>query len=131
MHASPKIFALTLVTDDLDETESFYRRVFGLEPVFTDANSTVFQFGEVLVNILDASAVGGLFSPAVVASPGLGHRNLLTIQVDNVDLEAERLAGLGVQLNQQPTDQDWGIRTITFIDPTGQMWEFSHPLVVG
>ena len=121
------IFAVTLVTTDLHAVEKFYSEVFGAKTVHSDEVSRVFKFGSVLVNCLDREDAVGLFAPANLAT-GVGHSSMLTIQVENVDAEAKRLEGLGISLNTEPTDQPWGIRTITFVDPTGQLWELSHSL---
>lgn len=120
------LFALTLFTDDLEATEKFYGEVFGAKVIHSDEVSRVFKFGSTLINCLHRSDAIGLFAPSELSSSG--HASMLTIQVANVDGEAARLAGIGVELNTQPTNQPWGIRTITFVDPAGQLWEFSHPL---
>jgi uncharacterized glyoxalase superfamily protein PhnB len=60
--------------------------------------------------------------------PGFAQHSLFTVQVDDVDAEEKRLVELGVTLNYGPLDQPWGIRVITFVDPAGQLWEFSQQL---
>jgi uncharacterized glyoxalase superfamily protein PhnB len=121
-----QIFALTLATRDLAATEDFYAKVFDAEVIYSDEVCRIFKFGETLINCLSIENARELFAPAVLS--GTGHASMLTIQVESVDAEAERLRTLGVALNTEPTDQPWGIRTITFQDPAGQLWEFSHPL---
>jgi lactoylglutathione lyase len=37
--------------------------------------------------------------------------------VDDVDAEAERLRGLGVEFLSGPVDRPWGHRTLHFLDP--------------
>ena len=123
---SHDIFAITLVTRDLVAAEKFYREVFDAKTVHSDEVSRVFKFGSVLINCLDSQDAEGLFAPAAVAA-GPGHASMLTIQVESADDEAARLETLGVKLNTPPTDKAWGIRTITFVDPSGQLWEFSNP----
>ena len=125
---SPEVFAITLVCDDLSAVESFYSDVFATRPVHSDEVSRVFKFGSVLINCLERADAVKLFAPATTVSAGSGQSSMLTVQVQSVDDEASRLATLGVELNTEPTDQQWGIRTITFVDPAGQLWEFSHPL---
>ncbi len=124
----PEVFAITLVCDDLSSVERFYSDVFAAKPVHADDVSRVFKFGSVLINCLERSDAVGLFAPAATASVGSAHASMLTVQVQSVDDEAARLAALGVELNTEPTDKDWGIRTITFVDPAGQLWEFSNPV---
>ncbi len=127
MHANPSIFALTVAATDLAETEGFYRSVFGLEPIFRDEVSVIFKFGDLMVNILDENAAVSLFAPDLVCGAA-SHRGMLTIQVENVDAEAQRLRDHGVELHYGPFNQPWGIRVITFKDPAGQMWELAQPI---
>jgi catechol 2,3-dioxygenase-like lactoylglutathione lyase family enzyme len=46
------IAAITLFVQDLEEAKRFYSDVFQLPVFFEDDNSTVFKFGETLVNLL-------------------------------------------------------------------------------
>ena len=46
------ITAITLFVEDLVTAKRFYREVFELPVVYEDDNSTVFRFGETLVNLL-------------------------------------------------------------------------------
>jgi len=119
------IWAITLVTDDLEATDRFYREVFGLEPVFGDDASSVFRFGEVLVNLLGRSAAPELVDPAPVAPAEAGVRSVFTVQVDDVDAWCATLRERGVELLNGPVDRPWGPRTASFRDPSGQTWEIS------
>jgi uncharacterized glyoxalase superfamily protein PhnB len=49
-----------------------------------------------------------------------------TIDVDDVDATAANLQGRGVKLLNGPMDRPWGIRTASFQDPAGHIWEFAH-----
>jgi predicted enzyme related to lactoylglutathione lyase len=128
MKNEPKIYAITLIATDLAKVETFYRDVFGRSPVYQDEVSRVFKFGETLINVLDRSDAVNLFAPATTAEPNFAHHSMMTMQVEDVDAEAARLQTLGVELNYGPINQPWGIRVVTFVDPAGQLWEFSQPL---
>jgi catechol 2,3-dioxygenase-like lactoylglutathione lyase family enzyme len=119
------IAAITLFVEDLDEAKRFYQDVFGLAVVFEDANSAVFRFGDTLVNLLTIKAAPGLITPAVVASPDGGSRFQFTIAVDDVDATCEELARRGVRLLNGPMDRPWGVRTASFSDPGGHIWEIA------
>ena len=125
MSFANQIFATTLFVSDKDVSKSFYERIFEKKPVFEDANSVVFKFGEVMINLLLDSEAPGLIGPAAVASQSSGSRFQFTIQVDDVDAQAERLANLGIALVNGPLDRPWGIRTLLFADPDGHLWEFA------
>ena len=120
------IGAITLFFEDLDEARSFYREVFGLPVVYEDDNSTVVRFGDTLVNLLAAREAPGLVEPAPVAAPSAGVRFQFTLDVDDVDGMCAELARRGVTLLNGPLDRPWGIRTASFRDPGGHIWEIAH-----
>ena len=53
------IAAITLFVEDLEAAKGFYQEVFELPVVFEDDNSTVFRFGETVVNLLKTSEAPG------------------------------------------------------------------------
>lgn len=126
METWPKgISAITLFVEDLEETKRFYQEVFGLPVHFEDDASAVFKFGETLVNLLQSTAAVELIEPASVASPDAGARMQLTIEVDDVDAVCAELTSRGVKLLNGPLDRPWGIRTASFRDPAGHIWEIA------
>ena len=127
MDAWPKsIGAITLFVEDLEAARQFYREVFGLPVMFEDADSTVFDFGNTIINLLRTTAAHELIEPAAVASPEAGSRLQLTLQVDDVDAMCAELAEVGVKLLNGPMDRPWGIRTASFRDPGGHIWEIAQ-----
>ncbi len=120
------IAAITLFAEDLDETKRFYTEVFGLPVMFEDADSAVFNFGNTMINLLKATAAPGLVEPAEVAGPDAGSRQQFTIGVDDVDAMCAELATRGVTLLNGPMDRPWGIRTASFRDPAGHIWEIAR-----
>lgn len=119
------IFAITLFAEDLVASKQFYQDVFGLPVTFEDDNSTVFNFGNTLINLLKTTEAPELVAPAMVASPEAGSRFVLTIQVDDVDALCAELTARGVELLNGPIDRPWGIRTASFRDPGGHIWEIA------
>lgn len=129
MDAWPQgIFAITLFAEDLSATKQFYREVFGLPLAFEDENSAVFNFGNTLINLLATSAAPELIAPAPIAPPDAGARLQLTIQVPDVDALCAQLVAAGVALLNGPLDRPWGLRTATFRDPGGHIWEIAQAL---
>jgi lactoylglutathione lyase len=120
------IAAITLFFEDLEAARAFYADVFELDVVYEDDNSTVFRFGETLVNLLRASEAPGLVDPAPVAAPTTGVRFQFTLGVDDVDALCDHLARQGVALLNGPMDRPWGVRTASFRDPGGHIWEIAH-----
>ncbi len=124
--AWPKsIKAVTLFVDDLATTKQFYRQVFGLPVVFEDKNSCVFKFGDTIINLLKTTAADELIRPAKVARRDAGSRFVFTIDVDDVDALCAELTARGVELLNGPMDRPWGIRTASFVDPGGHIWEIA------
>jgi catechol 2,3-dioxygenase-like lactoylglutathione lyase family enzyme len=120
------ISAITLFVEDLEAARRFYGEAFGLPIMFEDDNSAVFDFGNTIINLLKTSAAHELIEPAAVASRGAGARAQFTIQVDDVDAMCADLTTRGVQLLNGPIDRPWGIRTASFTDPAGHIWEIAH-----
>ena len=119
------IYAVTLFVEDLESTKQFYGKVFDLPVVYEDLNSAVFKFGDTLINLLKISEADGLIEPAKVASRESGSRFIFTIPVDDVDAMCADLTKRGVQLLNGPMDRPWGIRTASFQDPGGHIWEIA------
>jgi catechol 2,3-dioxygenase-like lactoylglutathione lyase family enzyme len=120
------IGAITLFVEDLPATRQFYREVFGLPVHFEDDASAVFNFGNTLINLLNVTEAPGLIGPAEVGGPDAGSRVQFTIDVDDVDAMCAELRRRGVELLNGPMDRPWGIRTATFRDPAGHIWEIAH-----
>jgi len=119
------IYAITLFTEDLDAMKAYYQNVFGLSIIFEDPNSAVFKFGETMINLLKISQANELIDPAKVASRESGSRFVFTIPVDDVDAICTKLTSRGVKLLNGPMDRPWGIRTASFMDPSGYIWEIA------
>ncbi|MYT69748.1 VOC family protein [Streptomyces sp. cg28] len=120
------ISAITLFTEDLDATKRFYREVFGLPVAFENDTSAVFEFGNTIINLLKITAAPELITPARVAPADAGSRLQLTLPVDDVDAMCKELVARGVTLLNGPMDRPWGIRTASFRDPGGHIWEIAH-----
>lgn len=125
---SASIGAITLFTEDLDRSKQFYEEAFGLPVAFQDENSAVFRFDNTLINLLKIPAAHELIEPGTVASRAAGARFELTIGVDDVDAVCAELARRGVVLLNGPVNRPWGIRTASFTDPGGHIWEIAQDL---
>ncbi len=123
-----RVDVINLFTEDLAGTRSFYREILGLPLTFEDEDSAVFKFENMIVNLLDASAAPELIAPATVASPEAGSRFVLAMFVDDVDAACTELAQRGVVLLNGPVDRPWGMRTASFTDPAGHIWEIAQDL---
>jgi catechol 2,3-dioxygenase-like lactoylglutathione lyase family enzyme len=119
------IFAITLFVEDLEVAKQFYLRVFSLPIEFEDDNSAVFKFGDTFINLLKTTAAHELVEPAQVASHESGSRFVFTIHVEDVDAMCAELTTRGIELLNGPMDRPWGVRTASFMDPGGHIWEIA------
>jgi len=125
--AWPKgIHAITLFVEDLAAAQAFYREAFGLPVIFETNDSVVFRFGGTLVNLLQITSAPELIGPAAVAPKEAGNRFQFTIEVEDVDAMCAELKRRGVVLLNGPMDRPWGIRTASFRDPGGHIWEIAR-----
>jgi catechol 2,3-dioxygenase-like lactoylglutathione lyase family enzyme len=120
------VSCITLFVDDLARSKTFYQDVFGLPIVYEDENSAVFNFDQFSINLLTSSAAHELIEPATVAGPESGARFQFTITIDDVDAMCAVLGERGVALLNGPIDRPWGIRTASFMDPGGHIWEIAQ-----
>ncbi|MGA2122925.1 MAG: VOC family protein [Acidimicrobiales bacterium] len=123
---SPHVDVITLFVEDVDRAKGFYHDVFELDTVYEDANSAVVKFDNLVINLLDVTQAPELISPATVAPMASGSRFEFTVPVDDVDAACAELARRGITLLNGPMDRPWGIRTASFADPDGHIWEFAQ-----
>jgi lactoylglutathione lyase len=119
------ITAITLFVEDLDAAKAFYQRAFDLPITYEDDASAVFTFADTMINLLKIEAAHELIEPATVGGPETGGRMQLTLTVDDVDARCAELTARGVELLNGPMDRPWGIRTASFRDPAGHIWEIA------
>jgi len=126
--SSKSVDFITLFVEDLGQSKSFYQDVFGLPLIYEDENSAVYRFANTGINLLRVPAAQDLIKPAVVASLDVGSRLVFTIAVQDVDAVCAELAGHGVELLNGPVNRPWGVRTASFTDPGGHIWEVAQDL---
>lgn len=126
-----KIDAITLFVADPKISREFYARVFEADKLFEDDNSVAFAFEGAVINLLSLGAAPELVSPASVEVEDGGSSKVMTISVDDVDAACTDLLNKGVALLNGPMDRRWGIRTASFCDPDGHIWEIAAPLAKG
>jgi len=119
---------INLFAEDLVGTKTFYQEVFALPLLFEDETSALFKFENIMVMVRDVSAAPELIAPTAVGSPEGGSRFVLAVFVDDVDAACTELAHRGVALLNGPVDRPWGMRTASFSDPAGHIWEIAQDL---
>jgi lactoylglutathione lyase len=120
--------AVTLFVDDPQRSKTFYQKVFGVPLVYEDNSSAAFKFENMIVNLLQSSAALDLIEPAAVAGRDAGSRFQLSIWVEDADAVCAELGRHGVPLLNGPMNREWGMRTASFTDPDGHVWEIAQEL---
>jgi catechol 2,3-dioxygenase-like lactoylglutathione lyase family enzyme len=62
-------------------------------------------------------------APGSTANAGTGSA-VLEFEVEDVDVEYQRLRDLNVPIVKPPTTQPWGVRSVWFRDPDGNVINF-------
>lgn len=119
-----EIGAMTLFVQDLDRCKDFYQDVFGLQAQVPDPDTVMFRFTNVFV-FLHKAAQSTEPVPEIrqEAVRGAGQ---FAIVVDDVDAVCAELSHRGVEPISGPANRDWGMRTVTFADPAGFIWEIAQ-----
>jgi catechol 2,3-dioxygenase-like lactoylglutathione lyase family enzyme len=121
--------AITMFVEDPKRSKVFYERVFEVSPMYEDDDAVAFKFENTVVNLLQASRPAEeLIAPSRVAGAESGSRFQLTIWVEDADAASEELRKRGVELLNGPMDREWGVRTASFTDPDGHIWEVAANL---
>ncbi|CAN5170563.1 VOC family protein [soil metagenome] len=120
--------AITLFVEDPQRSKSFYQDVFDVSAIYEDDDAAAFRFENTIVNLLKLPAARELIDPGAVAGREAGSRFQLTIWVDDADAVCADLATHGVALLNGPMNREWGLRTASFTDPDGHIWEIAEKL---
>lgn len=117
---------MTLFVPDLDRARQFYQDVFGMDAQPADDDTFVLRF-EGMYLFVHAAAAAQEPLPEILdeARKGAGQ---FAIIVGDVDAVCSELAGRGVRLLSGPADRSWGMRTVTFADPGGHIWEVAQEI---
>jgi predicted enzyme related to lactoylglutathione lyase len=122
-----------LLVADFERTFRFYRETVGLPTTYpADEAGPYAEFGlggDKYLGLFDRALMLEAVGRAADSDRTPDDHALLCISVEDVDEEARRLLGLGVELAAPPTDHEpWGMRTVHVRDPEGNLVEFYGPL---
>ncbi len=122
----PKLDAIVVFVDNLEQCTRFYRDLVGLEVTFTDDVSIGFRLGSQDFLLLKRTSAAQMITEEAVSRAG--HNVLLCAGFEDVDAAYQSLMGKGISFIKAPKDQDWGRRTAYFADPEGNLWEIWQSL---
>jgi catechol 2,3-dioxygenase-like lactoylglutathione lyase family enzyme len=121
-----QINAMNLTVGDLERSKTFYREVFGLSPLHEEEDLAVFGFKNMYIALRHDPAHQNRQDEALgMAQKGLGQ---FSIFVEDAEAVRAELDAHGVKFISGPADRDWGMRTMTFADPDGYIWEIAQDL---
>jgi len=126
-----RVTHIRLLVDDYAEMFRFYSEIMGfpvrLEAPPENPDYAEFETEPAVLSIYDRGLMNDVLGGGVMA--GAGNASLIAIDVDDVDAEANRLTGLGVEMITDPHDQPaWVLRVAHLRDPEGNLIELNRPL---
>jgi catechol 2,3-dioxygenase-like lactoylglutathione lyase family enzyme len=119
-----EIGAMTLFVQDLERCAAFYQDVFGLQGQVPDADTVMFRFANIFVFLHRAAQTREPVPE--IRQEALKGAGQFAIIVDDVDAVCAELRQHGVEPISGPANRPWGMRTVTFADPAGQIWEIAQ-----
>jgi uncharacterized glyoxalase superfamily protein PhnB len=102
-----------LHVEDVDAASRFYCGTFGFEETYRNEEDGVPEFAFLA---LEPYGIGIARRP-----PGEERDVALWLYADDVDAAASALREAGAEEVLPPTDQPWGERLCTFVDPNGHL----------
>lgn len=113
--------SVCIITHDVRGLRDFYQRVLQMT---AEGDDTFAAFSTPGAN-LSLFSVQGMeaMAPSSMKDSGAGNC-VLEFQVRDVDEEYERLKALDVEVVKPPTTQPWGLRSVWFRDPDGNIVNF-------
>lgn len=122
----PRMTALTLGVNDLSQSTSFYRSVFGLLPQDDNEGIAFFQLpGTWLILYPKDKLAEDIDAALPLAGPGF---NGITLAYnarsrEEVDAVFAQVQALGAVIAKPPQETFWGGYSGYFADPNGYYWE--------
>jgi catechol 2,3-dioxygenase-like lactoylglutathione lyase family enzyme len=121
-----QIGAISLYYPDLDQARKFYADAFGLDARQLDEKTAMLQLEDTFVFLCQSATAAA--PPSEILEQGANGVGQFAIIVDDADAVCAEITGRGVQPLSGPADRDWGMRTATFADPAGHIWEIAQEL---
>ncbi|MBN1934551.1 MAG: VOC family protein [Anaerolineae bacterium] len=113
--------SICIVTGNVRGLRDFYQRVLQMAAEGDEIFATFSTPGANLT-LFSVQGMEGM-APGSMSGSGAGNC-VLEFQVQDVDEEYERLRALDVEVVKPPTTQPWGLRSVWFRDPDGNIVNF-------
>jgi len=113
--------SVCLITQDVPRLHNFYQDVLQVQAE-GDANFVAFEPVGVPLTLFHTEGMEQM-APGSMQGAGTGGF-VLEFEVEDVDEEYARLLELNVSVVKPPTTQPWGLRSVWFRDPDGNIVNF-------
>jgi catechol 2,3-dioxygenase-like lactoylglutathione lyase family enzyme len=120
-----KLSFARIATRDVAKLAAFYRDVTGISPAGSDE---YLEFATPTSGLAIVSQLALERHGMDVTAPAANRSVILDFEVEDVDRERARLAGVVGTFVLEPTDQPWGNRSMLFRDPDGNLINFFAPI---
>jgi catechol 2,3-dioxygenase-like lactoylglutathione lyase family enzyme len=116
-----RLNSVCLITHDVPGLRAFYQSVLDGAAEGDDVFTTFSTPGAALT-LFSTHGLEDMV-PGLMAGSGAGN-SFLEFEVEDVDQDYERLKALSVKVVKPPTTQPWGVRSVWFRDPDGNLVNF-------
>ncbi len=117
-----KLRHVCLLTKNVRRLYSFYEKVTQIEAHMSGSDYVEFDLGETTIAIYNVEAHNSMVEKPVNQVHNAS--SMIEIEVDDVDMEYERLCQMDIKWAKHPTTQPWGTRSIYFYDPDENLINF-------
>lgn len=107
-----------IVTPKVQESKDFYVRLFGCEVIYEGEGGwfVLLRLGESELGLMQADLPT---QAPLFRQPLQGPGMWISVDVDDVDAQYERIRALGVPIEVALCDEPWGDRHFVVLDPNG------------
>lgn len=128
-----KLYGIRLLVSDFPACFRFYSETLGLKHLWgkPDGDYADFDLGQgVSLGLYKSDLMADVLGNRDKNQPeGLREKDMVILMTENVDAEYQRLKARGVTFINAPKDMTaWGIRTVHFRDPEGNLFELCAEL---
>jgi catechol 2,3-dioxygenase-like lactoylglutathione lyase family enzyme len=113
--------SVCIITHDVRRLRAFYQSVLDVAAEGDDVFTTFSTPGAAL-SLFSTQGLEDMV-PGLMAGSGAGNC-FVEFEVEDVDKEYEQLKALSVKVVKPPTTQPWGLRSVWFRDPDGNLVNF-------
>ncbi|MEO1144914.1 MAG: VOC family protein [Cyanobacteria bacterium J06638_22] len=105
-----------VITKNLEASKAFYIRLFGCAVIYESDWFVLLKLGNRELGFM----LPNLETQASIFQSGFEGKGIwITLDVDDVDAEYDRIKAMNVPIEVELRDEPWGDRHFAFVDPNG------------